>query len=129
MLGHRHPYADGPDVTERAGIPLWEMRPCNQCGLPRSNEVHALPPAPVLDVREAAAGEAVVREGPFRMRVASWSNPEDDALTVAYDTEQLAVDGRPVVTVTVTTDGEPDIVIPLDILEEMVASIRRRVNE
>ena len=102
--------------------------PCVQCGLPVANEVHALPPAPVLDVREAAAGEAVVREGPFRMRVASWSNPEDDALTVAYDTEQLAADGRPVVTVTVTTDGKPDIVIPLDILEEMVASIRRRVN-
>lgn len=126
MLGQRHPYADGPDVVERAGIPMWEARPCNQCGLPRANEVHTLPPAPVLDAREAAAGEGIQETGgPLRVRIAAWTADNGETIMLSYDQDQLAVNG-PVVLVDVDNSV---ICVPLGTLETMVQSIRRSADE
>lgn len=132
MLGPRHAYT--PDPGEWGPAPVGAAWPCAQCGLPRANEVHDLPASPALDGRQAAAGEAVKPVGERGLRVASWSNPTEDSLTFTYDADQLAADGRPVVDVLVnhqdgTFPGTGEIVIPLDALEDMVASIRRRVDD
>lgn len=133
MLGPRHAYIAMSAAVE--GMPVTTAWPCSQCGLPYPNEVHALPAAPVLDVRQVAAGEGVQEVQALGFRVASWSNPAEASLTIAYDADQLAADG-PVVTVVATEEATLDdlvqsveIVIPLARLEEMVASIRRRVDE
>lgn len=132
MLGPRHAYT--PDPGEWGPAPVGAAWPCAQCGLPRANEVHDLPAAPALDGRQAAAGEGVQEVQALGFRVASWSNPAEASLTIAYDADQLAADG-PVVTVLATEEATLDdlvqsveIVIPLARLEEMVASIRRRVD-
>lgn len=132
MLGSPHVYV--ADESALAYGQAWysaETRPCT-CGLPRSNAVHDLPPAPPLDARQAAAGDydlAMPAPGdPERvLHKSSWCDPSGDHwLAIEYDDAQLGADGPVVEVVAGHLSRDIPVMIPLAVLEAMVASIRRR---